>query len=249
MSKSFSSASYPGGPASWIEGIESKYGKSYSPCYHSHPALAVGKFQVFGGSCSSPQVNDADIFIGFDSNMTFKQSFPWDENRIEQVFFKITDGSAPKSPEEFKKLVKWSAEQVAAGKKLHAGCIGGHGRTGLFLAALVTVMTGEKDSIVYVRDNYCHKAVESATQVGFLVKHFGIKKAGGSKAEVMLGSGTSSWVDGTSVSLPPMATLSRAESFNAKYVRDKYKPKPESVSFSKAEKSFEPMEGSEKFVW
>ena len=65
--------------------------------------------------------------------------------------------------------------------RLHCGCIGGHGRTGTFLAALVTEMSGEKDSISYVRDNYCHRAVESTCQIDFLAEHFGITKVAHAK--------------------------------------------------------------------
>ena len=38
------------------------------------------------------------------------------------------------------------------------------------------------DAIAYVRKHYCHKAVESAEQVKFLGKHFGIKEAQGAKS-------------------------------------------------------------------
>jgi hypothetical protein len=155
-------------------------------CYETHPALDLGgDLKVYGGSCITPSVPDADIYIGFDSGMRLTpDSFPWNPGGKIEVLFYVADGAAPRNVTEFKKMVVWAAEQIRAGKKLHAGCIGGHGRTGTFLAALVRYMIGTEDAITYVRENYCHRAVESAEQVNFLHEHYGIKKIGGSKAHL-----------------------------------------------------------------
>jgi hypothetical protein len=120
------------------------------------------------------------VYIGFDTSMARTQrSWPWKKG-IE-FLFKITDMQAPDNAEEFKKLIAWTKKQVDAGLKVHAGCIGGHGRTGTFLAALVSEY-GEKDAIAYVRQHYCQKAVESSVQVDFLKKHFDITPAKGAKS-------------------------------------------------------------------
>jgi hypothetical protein len=150
-------------------------------CYESHPPLKLPgtEFVIYGGSCSKPIIKDADIYIGFDSSMRqTSKRFPWKKG--EEVRFLITDMSTPDDPEEFRRLVEWTKKQLAKKAKIHAGCIGGHGRTGTFLAALVSHY-GEKDAIEYVRQHYCQKAVESAKQVDYLNKHFGIKKAQGYK--------------------------------------------------------------------
>lgn len=156
----------------------SKSKTSFAPrCYESHPALKLPgtDLVIYGGSCSTPKVLDADIYIGFDYSMRFtERNWPWKKGA--EVLFKIRDMDTPDKPEEFKKLVAWTKKQLEAGLKVHCGCIGGHGRTGTFLAALVSEF-GEKDAIEYVRNNYCHKAVESAKQIDFLKKHFGIKGA------------------------------------------------------------------------
>ena len=99
--------------------------------------------------------------------------FPW--NGCMEVYYPITDRSAPKNVEQFKQLIDWTIAHLKAGKKVHAGCIGGHGRTGLFFAALVKTLGITDDAITYVRKNYCKKAVESKVQVEFLVQNFGIK--------------------------------------------------------------------------
>ena len=151
-------------------------------CYKSHPPLKLPgtDLVIYGGSCSSPVVHDADIYIGFDSGMTFtERQFPWTPGH--EILFRITDMDAPKDAGLFRKLVFWTRDQLEIGMKVHCGCIGGHGRTGTFLAALVSTF-GEKDAISYVRQNYCHKAVESTTQIKFLAKHFEVIEAKGSKS-------------------------------------------------------------------
>lgn len=149
-------------------------------CYESHPPLKLGGHQIYGGSCSHPIIHDADVYVGFDSSMKSSPlALPWNEG--ESFLFRITDALAPSNPTEFAALIDWLAVQLIANKKIHLGCIGGHGRTGTVLAALTKVMLGEVDAITYVRDNYCKKAVESEAQVDFLVKHFGIKKVNGAK--------------------------------------------------------------------
>ena len=88
--------------------------------------------------------------------------------------------SVPKSPKDFKALVAWTKTQLEEGKKVHCGCVGGHGRTGTFLAALCSEF-GAKDAVTYVRQNYCKNAVESSQQTQFLSEHFGVAPAKGAK--------------------------------------------------------------------
>lgn len=174
-----------------------KEATKYVPrCYESHPPLSVGEgLFVYGGSCCSPSVKDADVYIGFDYGMQRDEVFPWHQKESGpiEVFFKISDGTAPPNPKEFRNLIVWSAEQIRAGKKVHAGCIGGHGRTGTYLAALVKHMLDIDDATTYVRKHYCKKAVESDSQVNFLHKHWGITKTEGSKSHLDLSGSHKSW--------------------------------------------------------
>lgn len=164
-----------------MKGHKSTYGTG-ERCYKSHPPLPLPgtDLVIYGGSCLNPVVLDADIYIGFDGGMTFtERQFPWTPGH--EFLFKITDMDAPKDHKLFAKLVSWTRDQLEIGMKVHCGCIGGHGRTGTFLAALVSTF-GEKDAITYVREHYCQKAVESSVQIKFLAKHFGIKEVSGSKS-------------------------------------------------------------------
>ena len=151
--------------------------KSGPKCHTTHKPIKLGMGEIVGGACGSPR-EGYDIYIGFDYGMKMQhQPFPWDQvdDPIIEFQYRITDMCAPKSPKEFKKMIEWVAEQLDDGKKVHVGCIGGHGRTGLFLAALVSLYTDlTDDPIGYVRKEHCHKAVESESQLKFLKKHFGI---------------------------------------------------------------------------
>ncbi len=158
-----------------------KYTEHTGKCYANHPALDIAGYKIYGGSCSTPIITDADIYVGFDAYGMHKtdMAYPWEEG--ESFLYPITDMMAPKNPESFAKLIDWLAQQLIAQKKIHLGCIGGHGRTGLVLAALVKAMTNDVNAIEYVRKNYCKKAVESEVQMQFLSKHFGITPIAPSK--------------------------------------------------------------------
>jgi hypothetical protein len=164
-----------------VVNYQSKSNSTFKTCYHNHPPLKLPgtELVIYGGSCNHPAVEDADVYIGFDQGMRFTQRhWPWKKGA--EVLYAVRDFHAPENPEEYKKLIAWTRKQLDEGKKVHAGCIGGHGRTGTFFAALVSTY-GEEDAITYVRENYCHKVVESNAQIDFLHTHFGVKKVGGSK--------------------------------------------------------------------
>lgn len=182
----------------WEDAINGKTGKSskagkkgynnwaagaYVSCYESHPAMPLGNgWVIYGGSCITPVVLDADVYVGLDRGMhVSERSLPWCEKPTTEFLYPITDMSVPKDATSFVKLIAWLSEQVMAGKKVHVGCIGGHGRTGMVFAALVKVMLGEADAIAYVRKHYCKKAVETETQIKFLMDVFGISTAKPSK--------------------------------------------------------------------
>ncbi len=159
-------------------------------CYKSHPGLKVTtpdgqEVTLYGGRASSPIVKDADIYVSLASYSSpdFATRYPWEEGPRPIIFtFEITDMCAPNNKGDFRKMVAWLKTQALAGKKIHVGCLGGHGRTGMLLAALVKEIGGIEDAITYVRENYCKKAVESTEQVKFLAKEYGIKEVAGSKS-------------------------------------------------------------------
>ena len=160
-----------------------KHGSSlsgYTPtkrCHDTHPPLKIGGGTVYGGSCHHPNMQ-CDYHIALDGSARLEFLPPWEDRYV--ISFPIVDMSVPK-PEPTKQLVAWIVGELAKGKSFHIGCFAGHGRTGTILAAIVKEATGEKDAITWLRTNYCKKAVESASQIDFLQKHFGVKKVKPSK--------------------------------------------------------------------
>lgn len=143
-------------------------------CYKDHKPLELTHgLYVYGGNALRPVIHNADIYIDLDGGNN-REIYPWDNH--SGFIFTIQNSGVPVSVSKFKKLIVWTAVQIREGKKVHIGCVGGHGRTGLVLSALVNHMMGLSDSTMYVRDNYCSKSVESARQVNWLFRKFGIQK-------------------------------------------------------------------------
>ena len=155
-------------------------------CWTTHPVYEINGLPILGGSCTANYPEEVDVFIGLDRGMREgSRGLPW--NAGHDVHFAFPDGGVPKDVKEFRNLLDWTLGQMRDGKGVYVGCIGGHGRTGLFLSALTTVATlGDPepiyDSITRVREKYCKNAVETKKQVDWLAKHFGIKKVEPSKS-------------------------------------------------------------------
>jgi hypothetical protein len=115
------------------------------------------------------------VYVGLDDIMLGESSlYPWTDK--EGVLFPIPDMKTPNDFEQFDNLINWIQDKVEEGKTVHVGCLGGHGRTGMVLSALVFKMMGIEDAITYVRENYCEEAVETLGQTQWLNAHYGIKK-------------------------------------------------------------------------
>lgn len=108
-----------------------------------------------------------DHFAGED---LLKKSKPWKSPKVFQ--FAIPDRSIPEDDEEFDKLLAYLEVALFQGKKVVIGCIGGHGRTGMVLAALYARMTGDDSGAKLVRSTYCQKAIESKEQIKYLTTRF-----------------------------------------------------------------------------
>lgn len=164
----------------WRQNLSSSFSTKVPRCYESHPVLELLGGKIVGGACSSPLVTDSHIHIGLDHSMALTaRRFPWSPGT--EFLYPITDMQAPNHPESFAKLVDWIIGELKTGKKIHIGCIGGHGRTGTVLAAVVAKGLGIADAITWVRERYCVKAVESKAQVDFLAQHYGVKPVAGHK--------------------------------------------------------------------
>lgn len=80
------------------------------------------------------------------------------------------DFSIPDDPDDALIAAQWILDNLAAGKRVETGCMGGHGRTGTMLALLL-VLQGVKPgtAIERVRTTYCDEAIEGNKQIDLIV--------------------------------------------------------------------------------
>lgn len=152
---------------------DTKY-KPRGECHHTHKPYPVAEgVTIIGGSGLHPFNKTCDLYLALDN--AGPQSQPWDGTA--SYVFHIPNYGVPKDPAAFKTMILWLVEQIKAGRKLHVGCMAGHGRTGMVLAALRRHLTGDPDAIMHVRGNYCDQAVETDEQIAWLVKHWDMNPA------------------------------------------------------------------------
>lgn len=70
-------------------------------------------------------------------------------------------------PHDLRRGLRDAVTHLLAGEPLYVGCMGGKGRTGLFLAVLAKAL-GVKNPVEYVRRHYYSHAVETADQYRFV---------------------------------------------------------------------------------
>ena len=165
------------GPVDAAERAAAKPTKvAYAPsCHLAHPPYPVFEdFTVIGGSGIFPHVKDCDVYCSLDRNGT--TSMPW-ETGATRFVWEIKNYGVPTDVAGFKHMVTYLAGKIKEGKKVHVGCMAGHGRTGMVLAALRFEMAGDPDAIMHVRNNYCNQAVEPDGQIKWLMDHYGMNKA------------------------------------------------------------------------
>lgn len=165
------------------------------PCYLSHPILHLAGGILIGGSAFDPA--PADVYVGLTRDMKLtSRRLPWRADGIDELMLPVRDMEAPVTETaitEFREAVEWVCNKLERREQVHVGCHGGHGRTGMFITAVVATLydrgalalsmrvglplLGERKFIEWVRARYCHRAVETAMQVQFLVDHYDCKPA------------------------------------------------------------------------
>ena len=90
------------------------------------------------------------------------------------VHLPIRDFSVPTDMFRVEMAVRDTLRAAIRGKPVYVGCMGGWGRTGLFLALLAKA-AGVDDPVAYVRKYYTPRAVETRAQEQF-VKDFDVTK-------------------------------------------------------------------------
>ena len=79
----------------------------------------------------------------------------------------IADFGVPTNDTLVRKALGSAFEAALAGRPVYVGCMGGFGRTGLFLA-LVAKAAGVSDPVQFVRDRYYPSAVETKAQEAYV---------------------------------------------------------------------------------
>lgn len=173
----------PGEPVQdgfWDDPLPGNQETLWTPrCHETHPPIQVGTGTLLGGNCRDHKRHKGvDLYVALDGSMAHPH-FDAAKPMPQCVHYPITNMSVPNNPDKFHQLVITIRSYLAKGKTVHVGCIGGHGRTGLVLAAVIAVdyekVGPDCDAIGWLRANYCKKAVESNAQEGFLATHYGCK--------------------------------------------------------------------------
>ncbi|MFK4484924.1 hypothetical protein [Bradyrhizobium sp. USDA 336] len=154
-------------------------------CYTSHAPLCLANARViYGGSCLAPAVLDADLYVALDARGQHTVL----PARAANYVYPIPDRGPPENLESFRELLEVITQALGARKKVHIGCVGGHGRTGLVLSALLRISLGDRCAIETVRREYCPKAVETEAQIEWLTKHFDIEPPTGANVKTQASS-------------------------------------------------------------
>jgi hypothetical protein len=91
----------------------------------------------------------------------------------QNVHLPIADFSVPQNDLQVQSALVETFRAVLDGKPVYVGCMGGFGRTGLFLA-LMAKAAGIPDPVPYVRDTYYPNAVETREQLRY-VENFDVR--------------------------------------------------------------------------
>ena len=147
------------------------------PCHETHPELDIGGGILLGGNCRDHERHaDVDLYVALDYGMAHPK-FEVGKTPARCIYYPIENMKTPHRPDKFAALIDHIVGELAKGARVHVGCIGGHGRTGLVIGAVVARLgiAEDADAIGWVRQNYCQRAIETSGQENFLVVHFGAK--------------------------------------------------------------------------
>lgn len=149
-------------------GVSAPYPSPY-PRHPRHPdhrgaPVRVGPYTVLSGATFDLVPSDlerADVLVPLAGSVPFAFG-----RRYEVIGATMQDyGGVPDGWREFLEGV--ILPELRAGRCLLAFCVGGHGRTGTFLASLIALLESREetpDPILAVRKRHCERAVESRAQ-------------------------------------------------------------------------------------
>lgn len=169
-------------PDAWRSDLDDgRQGKLFIPqgkrCHETHPDLHIGGGTLIGGNCREHRRHaDVNLYVALDASMEHPL-FEIGKPIPHAIYYPIQNMKIPTRPDKFAALIDIIMAGLDKGLRIHVGCIGGHGRTGTVIAAVVARLgiAPDNDAIAWVREHYCKKAVENKMQENFLVVNFGCK--------------------------------------------------------------------------
>lgn len=135
---------------------------------HLGQMVRIGEWGVYlGGAMYRPKIDlsQYDLAISFlELDSRFLRTVGSMGTSVTIRRYPIPDfGGVPNDWPEF---IKETIEELRSGKKVLGFCLGGHGRTGTFLASLIALLEPSVfDPIAEARSRYCEKAVETKAQM------------------------------------------------------------------------------------
>jgi len=135
-------------------------------CDHRGDKIRAGPYEVLVGGTRYMKVGDlrkADVVVPLIERRLSKRI----RERFNILPYPWPDFRPP--PEGFKQFLEEKIVPLLhEGKKVLVFCVGGHGRTGTFLASLIALIESvaeTPDPIAAVRERHCSHAVETLEQV------------------------------------------------------------------------------------
>ena len=133
-------------------------------CRHSGQAVPVSNAVIYAGGLAHLSHTDLS---GFDVLIALTEHIPawlWQLRfRGRKIWsFPIADYDGATGP--LPQLLEEVIQKLTDGSQILVFCDGGHGRTGMFLASLISATENPPDPIATMRERYCVNALETREQ-------------------------------------------------------------------------------------
>lgn len=146
-------------------------------CRHWRMEVAVGEWQLACSgliACPPGEVDgwDGAPDAGFYLDGAWRDvlvDVPWSARFVDWPDYGVVPAS------ELGLLIGTVAHELASGKRVEIACLGGHGRTGTLLAALIGRLDGvdAATALRLAHERYCPHAVETIGQVDLVYRALG----------------------------------------------------------------------------
>lgn len=141
-------------------------------CRHTRDEVRCGAFRVCAGGAMHLREQDfsnLDVVIRLTASYEHPSIYP---DVVEVISFPIPDFQVP--GEGWAELIHEVIGRLESGQKVLVHCMGGHGRTGLFLASIIAKLEPDVENpVVVMRERYCQKAIETREQEACIFRFAG----------------------------------------------------------------------------